>query len=727
MKSAKSRACSPTRPTLLAGAGVLALALHGASALAAETAASASGRDSSFNSGDIIVTAQKREEALEKVPISISAISSETLKTSSIQMVRDLPQAVPALRVNYAGTFVLPTIRGVGSIVALPGLVQNIATYVDGFYIPTPSASNFDLVNVESVNVLKGPQGTLFGANATGGAIMINTRKPKQELSGLVRAGYGSYNNLSLAGYLTGGTGGTFAADIAASYERGDGFVTNVVDGNDEVAKFEKWAVRPQFLFTFSDNFKVLLAYEHTYTNDPGTQMVVARHGISIANPLFVPGTTLVFNNPKRVSLDNPGYAIRKTDSFTMKIDADIGFADIASYTGYRKDKISQGLDYEASSAALNFSNWTVPDKTFTQEIDITSKSGGRFNWVIGGFFMTYTDDYAYFTNGAAIFTSHNKSKSYAAFAEGTYEVVDNLFLTLGGRYTHDKPCVAFDLIVVGHFMDSGCVTFNDFSMRAVARYEISPNSSVYGSFSQGYRSGGLPASGFDAHNPVKPEHIDAFEIGYKLAEGPLRLNLAAFYYNYKDIQVTSYGAGGNSQTVNAGKSHIYGVDADVTFQVTPDFDVTLSGAFTHAEYVDFPNALGRVMVTNPLDANFGQIIAINVNATNTRVERTPRFSGSISANYGLDVAGGRLNLNASLFYTGKYFFDSAHQLLNPSHELLNLRATWTDPSDRFDISFYGKNVTNSTYFRSNFLDPYAARAVYGEPVTFGGSVTYRF
>jgi iron complex outermembrane receptor protein len=710
------------RLRLLAGCalgGVLLLQVSPAFAAAAQPASE--GVDAESDDGVIVVTAQKRAEAVEQVPISIAAVSQEQLKAANIEEVLDLPQAVPSLRINYAGTFVLPTIRGVGSIVALPGLTQNIATYVDGYYVPTPSASNFALANVESVSVLKGPQGTLFGANATGGAIQITTLKPQYKTSAIVRLGYSSYDDIGAEAYVTTGLTDNIAVDVAASYGYGERYVTNIVDGNKNAGQYDRWSIRSKLLFEPTDALSFTLAYEHTYTDDPISQLVVPRDGITIGRQ--VPGTIITFDSPKRVALTNPGFARRETDSYTLTSAFDFGFATLTSYTGYREDFIAQGLDYDATSAALNFSNWTVDDSTLTQEINLASNGSGRLSWVLGGFYMKYKDAYDFNVNGGDVFTSRNKTQSYAAFADATYEVVDKLFLTGGIRYTEDKPCVAFNLQAAG-VTDQGCVKFNNVSVRGVARYEVGPRSNVYASYTQGYRSGGLPASSFSTI-PVQPEKIDAYEIGFKTAGSALRMNIAAFYYDYRDIQVTSYGAGGQSLTVNAAKAEIYGIDGDLTYKVTDDFNVTLAGSWTHAKYKDFPNALGRNIDFN--NTAIPYLGTFNVDATGFRVERTPRFSGSIAANYGFDLADGRLELNGNLFYTGSYFFDPAHQLRQPSYSLLNLKATWTDPSDHFDFSIFGKNVLNEKYFVSNFVDPSAARARYGEPATFGGSITYRY
>jgi iron complex outermembrane receptor protein len=673
--------------------------------------------------GEIVVTAQRRSEAAQKVPISIDTVTGKVLQQQNVTTVVDLPKLVPALRLNYAGTFVLPTIRGVGSIVALPGLTQNIATYVDGYYIPTPSASNFDLVNINNVSVLKGPQGTLFGANATGGAIMITTLEPSATTSGLLRATYGSFNDARGDFYGTTGLAPGVAVNLGASYEHSNGYTTNLVDGNDHVGALTKYTIRPKLLIEPSDKVRFTLGYEHTYADDPTTQLVVPRNGITVGR--FVPGTIITDNSPRYVALDNPGYARPWSNAITLTSEFNFNWAKLTSYTGYRKDNIDQALDYDASSAPINFSNWTVRDTTLTQEFDLASHPGGRLSWVLGAFFMRYTDAYHYFTGGHPIFTSQNITKSYAGFGDATYEVAPKLYLTFGARYSEDLPDVAFNLLVA-NLAEAGGVKFHNLSVRSVIRYEPTPDSSVYASFSQGYRAGGLPGSAFSL-TPVKPEHIDAIEFGYKIAQGPVRANLAAFHYDYSDIQVTSYGAGGQSITVNAAGAKINGIDGDITYEVTRDLSFTFNGSFVDATYGSFNNALAQNLDTDPLSATFGTIVPMQVNATGNRVERTPRFAASAAVNYGFDLAGGRMALNANANHSGYYYFDPAHQFNQPAYTLLNLRATWTDPSGKYDVSAFGKNVTNRKYFLSTFIDPYAARAVYAAPAEWGGSVTYHF
>ena len=720
----------------MAGVSLAAMLIASSPALAQTVSAETNNEAAADRSGavnDIVVTAQKRSERLQDVPISISAVSGVALQQKSVTQVAQLSQSVPALRIDYAGNSIQPTIRGVGSQVAGPGFYSNIPIYVDGFYIPSPGSSDLNLVNVASVNVLKGPQGTLFGYNATGGAIQVTTRDPQHEMTGLARVSYARFNKVDAAGYITTGLSDTLAADLAVSYSRGDGYLTNLADRNNKVGRNRQWSVRTKLLWEPSDSVSFKLAYAHTYTDDPTANLTNPRDGGTFG--IKVPGN-IITSDPREIAANAGSFIRLNTDSITLTSAFDMGFATLTSYTGYRTDDVAQRLDYDATPANLVANQWTRPDKTFTQEFNLTSKSGGRFNWVLGAFYMYHSNIYDFAGNSAVspdgtgapfnhIFTSKNSNNSYAVFADATYEVVDNLFLTAGARYSIDKPRLSFDLFN-GLLTGSGGTKFTDLSPRAVVRYQMTPRSNVYASYTQGYKAGTLPGSSFSLV-PVRPEKIDAFEVGYKSAGSIVRLNVAAFYYNYKDIQVSIYGPGGRGVFLNAASAKIYGIDGDVNFAVTPDFDITLSGVYMHARYKDFPNAIGYVQDLAPLSATYGKFVTLNINANDFPVARTPDFSGSIGASYRVNVGGGKLALNGNLFYTSKFYFDSVKQLPQKAYALLNLKATWTDPSDQFDVSVFGTNVTGTKYRIQNFIDDTANRQVWGEPAVYGVQVGVRF
>jgi iron complex outermembrane receptor protein len=254
----------------------------------------------------------------------------------------------------------------------------------------------------------------------------------------------------------------------------------------------------------------------------------------------------------------------------------------------------------------------------------------------------------------------------------------------------------------------------------------LEPNSNAYASFTQGFKAGTLPGSAF-AIEPVKPESINAWEVGYKTAGRVVRASVAGYYYNYKDIQVTTFGANGASITRNAASAHIYGLDGDLQVQVTPDLTLNLSAAYTHANYKDFPNAIATFQDLDPTSPTFPIFVNVNVDASGNAVLRAPRFSGSAGLNYRFGLAGGRMNLGGNLYYTSKFFFDAAHQLPQKGYPLLNLSATWTDPSDRFDVGLYGTNLTNAKYRTQNFIDTFANRQTWGDPIEVGAQLTYRY
>jgi iron complex outermembrane receptor protein len=726
------------RLSLYAGAGALALSFAATAAAEAQTTPAAAptaapASDGGTTTEEIVVTAQKRSEKLQDVPISISAVTGPQLAKIGVTQVSQLQLAVPALRLNYSGNTVQPSIRGIGSSVAGPGLYSNIPIYVDGFYISSPTSSDIDLIDVEGVNVLKGPQGTLFGRNATGGAVQITTRAPSQDTQGLAKVGYGSFNDASAAFFGTTGLAPNVAVSMAGSYEHSDGYIKNIATGDDHAGKFEKWTIRPKLLWTPTDDLSFTLAYAHSFSNDPtlnSTNVRVDSNGVPMTAANVVPGT-LIATRPNEISGGVKNTNEVTTNSITLTSVYKMDWATLTSYTGYRTDHVSQALDYDTTQLAIDAAAWTIPDKSFSQEFDLTSKSGGRLNWAVGAFYYWASDTYDYnlATTAAGppfshLFTSTNVTSSYALFGDLTYEVADNLFLTVGGRYSRDDLHLKFNLMDAV-FGDGG-KSFDNFSPRAVIRYQLTPHSNVYASYTKGYKSGALPGSSFSL-TPVAPEKIDAFEAGYKIATPRMRANLAAYYYNYKDIQVASFFAAGQSIVQNAAAAHIYGVDGDVSFSVTPNFNINLSGAYTHARYADFPNAIGFAQDLNPASPSFSLFEPFRVNAADYPVLQTPLFAGSIGADYTFDLAGGRMLLNGNLFYSSKFYFDQAKQLPQEAYTLLNLRATWTDPSNKYDVSVFATNVTDKHYLVSNFTDTFASRQVWAAPRQIGGSITYHF
>ncbi len=243
-------------------------ALAGCVAFMPGAALAADGADE----GPITVVAQRREEAQVDVPISVTNLGSDALITANVEELSDITKMTPGLRFDFAGAYFQPTIRGVGTPVTSAGSQGNVGIYVDGFYSPNPLATDFDVMNVQSIQILKGPQGTLFGRNTTGGAILVQTADPSIETSGEARISYGRYNEVKAQAYATVGISDTVAFDIMGLYRRGDGWQRNISfqPKPKRVGDYENWSVRLGLLAQLSDDVEVLIRYQHGKIDDPG-------------------------------------------------------------------------------------------------------------------------------------------------------------------------------------------------------------------------------------------------------------------------------------------------------------------------------------------------------------------------------------------------------------------------------------------------------------------------
>ena len=254
-----------------------AVALIGTFALLPSAASAQDGAAEERSSDEIVVTAQRRDEKSLDVPITVTSLSPSVLETANVQDLSDIAKITPGLRFDFASGYSQPTIRGVGTAVVSSGAVGNVGIYVDGFYSPNPIATDMQLLKTRSIQVLKGPQGTLFGRNTTGGAILVQTADPSTEASGEVKFSYGRYNEFKAQAYGTFGLGENLAMDVEGMYSRGDGFATNI-GTNKRVGDYENWSARVGLKAELSDSISVLLRYQHNSIDDPTSTLISGTH-----------------------------------------------------------------------------------------------------------------------------------------------------------------------------------------------------------------------------------------------------------------------------------------------------------------------------------------------------------------------------------------------------------------------------------------------------------------
>ncbi|WCP16010.1 Pesticin receptor (plasmid) [Sphingobium sp. AntQ-1] len=667
------------------------------------------------------------------VPIAITAVTSNQLSGAGVAATQQLGQVVPGLRLDLSGGFSQPTLRGVGSSVAGAGLNASVATYVDGFYRPSQLSNNFDIADVESIQVLKGPQGTLFGKNATGGAILVTTLEPTFIPSLDVKLSYGRFNEIRTSAVASTGITDTLAVGFSVQHRRSDGFQYNLFTGrNADTA--DNWNARAKLLFKPTYTLSFLLTYEHTSINDNSSATYSAYRGYSLANDpavveALLPGTPLPVVIPQErgiVNLNAPLAFRVNADGITLRSRLELEGATVTSYTGYRDEKVLISQDYDATDLTLFHGVFPPEEKTFSQELNVASNGSSPLQYVAGLFYYNDKSRYPSYLatfNGAAplnVFDATNYAVSYAAFLDGTYNFNDKIYLTLGARYSIDKLRDRFAAFPPAPY-DGATRTFRAFTPRAVLRYAIDQNTSIYASASRGNKSGVFNATGF-SKDAVEPEQINAFEVGFKMSRPGVRFETSAFMYNFKNLQVNRF-TNTASILVNAAKARIYGGDFQLSVKVAEPLRIELGGAYTHARYQDFSDAPTYLGTGFPGDP----IRTASVDARNFQMTRAPDWTGNAAITYETDLGGGRFLATASYYRTSHFYFDAGHQTEQKGYGLMAARVNWTTPDGHLTVGVYGENLTDTKYLAQVLQEPQAILQQYGTPRTYGVALEVKF
>jgi len=713
------------RLLLTAGCAMLGLAGFAAAPARAESA-----NENITDLSEVVVTAQRREEKAVDVPITITSVSAEQIEKANLTDVISIATVTPALRFDRENNWVQPTIRGVGTAVTTSGGGANVGIYVDGFYSPNPLAAEFDLVNVTGIQVLKGPQGTLFGRNTTGGAILVSTAKPSTQDAGSVQVSYGRFNTQRYQGYATMGLTDRVAVDIEGLLTKGNGHQRDVLTGNDKIGKYENSSVRVGLNVDISDKSSLLLRLAHVQNDDPTGNLPTAfvKDGVPwTIGQLFVPGA-IANTDPDKVALNGPLF--NKTDNDIVQLTGsfDLDFATLKSYTQYRRLRHTEGADLDGTSAPLFNILIPVDSRTVSQEFLLSSNPGPKLQWTTGLFYFSDIDrwhDIAGSQGGGPFFTfasSNTNTSSLAGFFDGTYQVSPQFFLTAGLRYSRDKIKDAF-------FNNPGAtglvqVSVPDLSSsrstpRVVLRYKPTEQSSIYASYSKGYKAPIYNVGG-NSTVPVDAESINAYEVGYKYAASSLTFDLSAYKYDYKNLQVASYN-GTQSLINNAASASVKGAEAAVRYQIMQGLEINAAAAYTDAKYDTYLQSPG---VLGPA----GFLTGITLVANGNQMQRAPKVTGNLGVSYTADAGSGKIGLSGNLYHTSSFFFDSSNQMKQDAYELLNLRIDWTDGSGRWTYALSGDNVGNKRYRLSgNEGQGLGLRSIWAYPAMIMASVRVKF
>jgi iron complex outermembrane receptor protein len=680
---------------------------------------------------EVVVTAQRRAENAQSVPIAISLITGDTLaQTLGVNNVATLQEAVPGLRISMDTGNPKIFLRGVGTTAVAAD--NSVGVYVDGVYVAAQASSFINLANIDHVEVDKGPQGTLFGRNTTGGVVQIFTKAPSSTPSADLTIGYGNYDTFTLNFYGTSGVAPNLAAAFAYYYNNQlDSPGMNVTTGTKNIFRQNTEVIRNKWLWTPTDATTVTLALD--YTQDRQATGIVWS---------FLPGAVGVDDKTTYVGFYNTASDLDNhwTDrnyGASLRVEQDFGWSRLVSITGARDSLNIHTLDQDATPLHLIDAN-PLPelDETLTQELQLQSPVGNdKFKWIVG---LYYLDDRfaslplvineGDYNPSGLTYTMvdvyvREPTRSFAEFGQATWEFRPDTHLTLGVRNTDDTKSIGGNTLVDGFDAVHGRQTadFSKVTYRAVLDRQFTPDILGYLSWSTGFKSGQYSLVNF-TEPPVKPEVLTAYETGFKteFLGRRLRVNASAFDYKYQNIQVQEVVVGG-TQLVNAAQATIYGLDLDINAKLTRSLSLKASLEWLHARYTNFPDDPSYV----PAAAGGNDLMTID--GAGFHMSNAPDFSAYVAADYTKAVAGGMLDVNVNESYNSGYYWDPDDRLRQPAFALLGGYVKWTDGEGKWSYRLWGNNVTSRHYY--TYEDAFAFGDAYSPamPATCGVAVERKF
>jgi iron complex outermembrane recepter protein len=737
---------------LLAGASIVAT-INATPARAEDAPAQAQSSQPAIQ--EIVVTAQKRSERLQDVPIAIAAVTAGALKETGIRSTQDLSTAVAGLNVTRTTEATVFTLRGVGTQGGSTGQDSTVATFIDGVYMPSMAGATFALNNIDRIEVLKGPQGTLYGRNATGGAVSVITKTPSDTFSSDGQVGYGDHQTFEGNLYVTGPIQQNIRADLAVYYhDQAKGFGYDQVTGQ-QVNKGTDFMVRSKILFILGPETKLTLAGDYgrtegswaiSYRPVPSSQL---EDGTGYAQFLAKGNGFWDSQSEFDPKIDTQSYG--GSAKLEQGLGDDFSLTDIFAFRG---SVGFQRVDVDATSDKIIDAPLYNMEQQWTEELQLNYKHG-NLTGVAGFFYMDSTSQYDPFQiDGAAIagevaatplagltdrlvIYSQQYTKSYAGFGQLTWEFQPQTNLTVGLRYTSDhRRLHADEYFDVGQAdPNASCSqnceptgtmiplatvdqhqTFDKLTWRFALDHKFSSNFMTYASYSRGFKSGVYNLTS-PADPAAKPETLDAGELGFKSTVlGRLRFNMAGFYYSYKNIQAFQVN-GASTTLTNAASATIYGLDADFSAALGAGFRLDGSTSVIHGRYGDFPIATISYL-SRPAGAptyagytpGLGNYVypgcsstpgTFYCSASGNHIVNTPDFTLNLALNHEMDLAGGKLKSNFTWAYNDGFYWAVDNRLRQPAYSLFNAQVMWVEPNGHYNLRVWGRNLSNTKYLVS--------------------------
>lgn len=724
--------------TLNFGASVIALGLStlfAAPALAQAPAAANATADSDTGLAEIVVTAEKRTGNAQKTAIAIDVVSSDKLAQNGVSDIQQLQNVAPGVQFGQAGTSTFVTVRGVSGRDSTEIGDPAVAINMDGIFLQRPSGMNAAFFDLDRIEVLRGPQGTLYGRNATGGVINIVSKRPSfDDVSGYAALTLGNYKTINGEGAINLPLGETLAVRASFTSRNHDGYRNNEsglfptngkLRGDDE----DTQGARVQLLFKPSSQFSALLS--GTYIKQGGVGPAVA--GYPTTRPLAPTDSELAKNYP----LNTVGDFRTVRKNLSAELNYDFGPVKATYLFGYAGLDIDHTFDNDGVDTRFYVFKRGEYSEDLSHEFRLASNGDGPFQWQVGAYIydqdlqvrsLNYVDRIAPFILRNFHFDVNVKSR--AGFGHFSYALSDQLKFSAGVRYSKDtKVRTGYRLAGPGlggadlnltaqptlTQINEGAASRSsddDWSYHFGLDYQLSPSSLLYAKVDRGYKSGG-----FTSLNSYGPEHVMAYEIGSKnrFLDNTLQLNLSAFHYDYRDQQVGQITPQG-ALTLNAGKSRVNGVEAQIDWKATPSDHLDLSINYLDAKFTDFAV----------------NVAGVNVQQKGHRLIQAPEWSMTAGYEHAFELGnGGTVTPRIQGSYRSEYWFtvfNNANDRQRP-YATLDLSLGYTAPENKWSLQLFARNVTDATALTSANIGSFSGTNIYQyiAPRTFGGRVQVNF
>ncbi len=738
--------------TALGAAIVWALPAHAQDA--SEAAGGSAQAAAEQDTGEIIVTARRRQESLQDTPVAITAIAADSLEARATVNIGDLQGLAPNLLItnqNSGAAAANVSIRGLTFADVEKSFDPTVAVVVDSVVVGTSTGQFFDFFDIEQIEVLRGPQGTLFGRNTVGGVINIRRTRPTLEWGGRFEASYGSFNSLiGRAVVNVPIVEDVFGVKAFYFHSETDGWYRNGITGN-------------RAGFSNNENYGAAFrlrtgAFEANLTIEQQQQefepVVANLTNSTEVFCAFVPAEQCNRNNRGdlyTVFSDPDTISIYKSPAVTLEMELDLGGVTLTSVTGYRKSEEFQTQDFDGTTADLYFAQRTQDYRQFSQEFRAAGQISSNFDYVVGVYYFKssydFRQDTEVFGAPAPVQITRGTSESMAAFGDFNWEFIDRFRLFFGGRLTRDEK--SNDNNVGGDQFPVVSASFTRFTPRIGVDFRPNDQLLLYTSWSRGYRSGGFSGRGqtlFSSTTPYGPETVDSFEAGLRSQwlDNRVTFNLTAFYAKYNDLQqnttipVPPPSVGNETIVTNVGSATIRGIEAELTVRPTRELTFTGSLGLLDSSFSGFitqaPDAAGTTLLLFDYSAN--------------DLIYNPDVSASITADYRVPTSFGQLRFNASYRYIAPY--DQQISLgpttVDPNGVIVvngNDPRVRTDPQSLLDASItaqfdLGSSRARLTLWGRNILDdrgPTHGFTVAGlfsfgmarEPQSFGATLGFEF